>query len=329
MKTIVASDLHAGIDSAWLTPDNCTRFEQWCSTLQCETLILDGDTFDTWYCPHNQVPPTLVELMDLPIPSRALAALRALPQSIEVLYVRGNHDCTMTQALLASVLPRALWLGDSYNYAGLYVAHGSELAIFCAADPATLDCLPLGYFVTRLAATAEAKSGGHVPRRQEIVAGLIAAGQDHAGLPGALLRAVAAHAGVGPEEPILMPADLWNGTPTTVKALEAVYRNLVLRWDAANGAVAVPIGIAAEIGHLEGSAGIAFAGGARTVVFGHTHTPVLRQLPFGRVYANGGCMCGPATSWIVIDEGAEQQVGLWLDNKAWRTIGLTALAGQR
>jgi hypothetical protein len=191
--------------------------------------------------------------------------------------------------------PSVTWSADEYRDGDLLIEHGQRHALFCSRDMGAPDGLAVGYFVSRLAASADRKSGSHNPTRHQIVTELVEMGVGKDSLTEALLDAVAAKAGVGLYDPILMPPDLWGGATVTLREVRGVYKDLVSRFERARGVLATACAIPAECGHLEPAADELFLKGATNIVMGHTHNVCL-QTHLGRTYANSGawsCHCLP------------------------------------
>lgn len=300
MKTIFLSDLHIGTGAPWDwcqtdDRDRVCRFLQRFSGRDDTEVVILGDLFDCWIWPSDSKPPTMAEIIAGPFAAPVLEALATLPKLV---IVRGNHDSTLTADHISKVLPLAGYL-SCYARGDLFAEHGHDHGIFCADDPAHAQNLPIGYFISRLAAKADRDTGGHSPTRAQIVREIVDAGTGQDCLTDAILDAIAARAGVGPDDPILMPDDIWTEHPDLpLRAVRDTYARLVHDWDYERGAMGIWLGIAAEVGALEASA---LSRRARLVVCGHTHRPEVK--PFlGRTYANCGAWSnrGPA-SWIEYD----------------------------
>lgn len=304
---IFLSDLHAGPGFGsweWCTDRDVDRLAAFLATVT-QPVVLLGDVFDHWQCPVDIRPPTMPALLAMGPAVRTMALLASTALRVPVTYVVGNHDDRMRPELLP---PGVQWGGEIYQDAGLHAEHGHIQALFCAPDPDAPDHVPLGYFVSRLVATADRDTGSHTPSRQVIVRELLDAAATEETLPQALLDAVAARAGVGLDDPILMPSDLWSGLSTTVRQVRQMYRDLLTRFEARRGRLATALAIPAECGALEPVADALFCTGARTVIMGHTHTAgVSRAL--GRTYANAGAWCSGAGSWVEVDEQGVRVMG--------------------
>jgi hypothetical protein len=100
-----------------------------------------------------------------------------ISQTTDILFLPGNHDMTLTHAELMSVLPRVGYGGQGkdkpmYGAGRILGEHGNAIALFCSPDPQHPDFLPLGYFISRLAATAQRETGSYNPSFTDIVSEL-------------------------------------------------------------------------------------------------------------------------------------------------------------
>lgn len=309
MTTRVLSDLHCGPGLGpweWSSQADIARQAAFlrATPASVERVVLAGDIFDTWVCPVGTRPPTMHDTMFAPSSWAAplVNAIHYLAARTHVVYVAGNHDMGMTADLVDEALSGVDWVGNAFESEALRIEHGHMHALFCAPDPGVDDALPLGYFISRLAATADARTGGHSPTREAIVRELIEMGEHRETLPSALISVMASRASVGENDPILMPADIWGGRTTTLAECRSLYDALVGRWIVAHGALSLVSAIAAELGNLT-TAAESMMGIARTIVMGHTHHSLKQAWGVwdGRVYANTGMWCQGVGTWIEID----------------------------
>jgi UDP-2,3-diacylglucosamine pyrophosphatase LpxH len=136
-------------------------------------LIIVGDFFDTWLCPPEVVPfKNAAEIIHTWDDALFMPALKkCIEVCDEVWYIPGNHDMGITQndldALTVNGKTMQLKLPGTYSPEVVFNApsltkqirfeHGHAADLFNApvdpADPDTLQGLPFGYYVTRLAAS--------------------------------------------------------------------------------------------------------------------------------------------------------------------------------
>jgi len=171
-KTIVISDLHIsnGAEYSWFVPpypDSLTRLlNQIAKDSEVGELILLGDVFDLWLYPIHVVPWTVDRIIQQ---NQSVAdALRQCVRKIpNVYYMNGNHDMGVVEKDLQqlSVDGKGIELisPDWYNakYQGRrHLEHGHAVDMFNAPDGSddAVDGYPLGFFITRLVATASVQN---------------------------------------------------------------------------------------------------------------------------------------------------------------------------
>ncbi len=290
-----------------------------------DEVVLIGDIFDNWVFPHDMKPPTFSELLASKSASVVIEALNGLPEETKVVYLPGNHDLTLSSGLVEPLLPNVTWGGDGVNdpyfsSGRLRAEHGNAHTLFCSPDPQQPGCLPLGYFISRMAATADRDTGSTTPSIVDVVreVGQLLEGDQ---LAHGVFDAICRKAGVNPEknpkEPILMPGDLWGGRTVTVGEVRDLYAHLFTEWKRRKGEIEANLSIPAELGHLEPVADSMFLhGGVNAVVMGHTHRPMALQrgLPFlGKAaYANAGCWCNNVedATWVEVEKRDDDTVSL-------------------
>jgi UDP-2,3-diacylglucosamine pyrophosphatase LpxH len=167
-KTIVISDLHIsnGAAYSWFLPPypDClaAMLSQVAKDPEVEQLVIMGDMFDLWLYPINIVPWSVAQILDdNPGITQALRACVAnLPA---VYYMLGNHDMQVTASDLTPLenggksvrLVPPEWYNGKYGNAR-HLEHGNAADVFNAPDNSgdTIGGYPLGFFITRLVASA-------------------------------------------------------------------------------------------------------------------------------------------------------------------------------
>jgi UDP-2,3-diacylglucosamine pyrophosphatase LpxH len=321
---IFVSDVHIGAGLGldpepgkhtweWCTREDLARFVafvRWVQTRdEVKELVLLGDMFDSWVFPHDIRPPTLAEMLRAEHAREAVEALEQLAGKIRVVYLPGNHDITMDPITLATVMPSVVFGGsgieDAYFATGrLRGEHGHAHALFCSGDLSRDQGLPLGYFISRLAATADRETGGHGITRQQLLRDIVdMIEKDDLGK--GVLDAICLRAGLNENDKIIMPNDMWGGMTISVKHVGQLYAGLFTRWERSHGLVAAMFAIPAEMNDLEACAMPMFArGGTNAVIMGHTHEAMAHEhvIPFiGRAaYVNAGCWANrkPRATWV-------------------------------
>jgi UDP-2,3-diacylglucosamine pyrophosphatase LpxH len=299
----------------WLSPSNHQRLEafvKWVATRAAEIdeVVLVGDIFDNWIFPHNIKPPTLPGLLKSAYATPLVKALDNLSKAIPTTLLLGNHDQSLTPDVLGQALPKVAFAGSNpVTWGKLRVEHGHAYGLFNAPDPLRRDNLPLGYFISRMVATADRKDGTHTPSISQVVKELGELVERREDLAQGVFDAVCAKAGVAQDTEIVMPADLWGGTNTTVKYVRDTYKNLYDEWKSRNGTARAIIAISAELNDLSLVANtIQIPHGPRAMVMGHTHVAASQQHSFPAlghwVYVNSGTWCHDTqhASWVEAED---------------------------
>jgi len=171
-KTVVVSDFHIsnGAKYSWFRrpcPENAAAmFTSISNDSSVDELVLLGDVFDLWLYPLDVVPWTVNKISNkYPLITKALQM--CVQNIANVYYLRGNHDMGVAakdlQAFSSGGRQIQLIDPDSYNtkhHGRLHIEHGHAVDMFNARDTATdtIGGYPLGFFITRLAATAADQS---------------------------------------------------------------------------------------------------------------------------------------------------------------------------
>lgn len=176
---VVISDIHLGAD---LTYAECNKnlegLEQLLKNVKAsknvKELVIAGDLVDEWFVPatidtykgHDQA--HFVQRI-AESNKGVFDALNSIIEEgkIEVTYVPGNHDLTVTEESIKLILPNIKQARDAELGLGTYspegfpqiaIEHGHRYNFFCAPDPFSNQDIapgtisPPGYFFTRIAA---------------------------------------------------------------------------------------------------------------------------------------------------------------------------------
>lgn len=177
---VVISDLHLGADIRYTeTKDNLEPLQQFLEQIRVsknvKELVIAGDLLDEWFVPANintYGGKDQADFVDR-VASTNKIIFDAFNQIIKegkvnVTYVPGNHDLTITRENVDRILPGIIQVRDSATLGlGTYspkgcplvaIEHGHRYNVFCAPDPVSNQSvapgtiLPPGYFFTRIAA---------------------------------------------------------------------------------------------------------------------------------------------------------------------------------
>ena len=177
-KTIVVSDIHLGADDSFSeTVKNRQIFIEFLKRIQSmpdvSELVIAGDFLDEWYVPMDYPPYESSEAFyakSIENNREVFSELKKMQASgVDLVYVPGNHDMTLTADILESALPGIKQARD-VNGLGTYytgrnknvaIEHGHRYDVFSSPDtvsnkmlPGSGDAiLPPGYFYARYAAS--------------------------------------------------------------------------------------------------------------------------------------------------------------------------------
>lgn len=180
-KIAVISDLHlnqqlAADEGYGLFTENGTLLTQFLanikSSAEIKELIILGDLMDMWVVPmaYDTLDNDTQDIMgyfqsvaNAAVNKEIINMLNAIADEglIQVTYVPGNHDMTLSEDIFYTIFPNAVWKGGAegtgvyYPETGIACEHGHNYDIFNAPDTLTTaeSILPPGYFIARIFAT--------------------------------------------------------------------------------------------------------------------------------------------------------------------------------
>jgi len=167
-KTIVISDVHMsdGKDYSWFLPpcpaEVTAVLNRAATDSSVGELVLLGDVFDLWLYPLDIVPWTVSQIIG-GNPSITKALQQCVQNLAYVYYLNGNHDMGVAAGDLqpfssggkSMQLITPEWYKAKYQ-GRRHLEHGHGVDMFNAPDDSgdTIGGYPLGFFITRLVATA-------------------------------------------------------------------------------------------------------------------------------------------------------------------------------
>jgi len=177
-KILFISDLHMNVDSnySWLI-DHAGTLAQFLNDVNARDdvseLVILGDLLDQWVSPVENFPHSFSDVLAADTNREIVKALQAVcdNQELQVTYVVGNHDMLSfeddNKNQIQAVFPRLNIISDSPGLGAytrnnvIWAEHGHRYTMFNAPDTWSHSGshLPLGYFISRLAATKSARSG--------------------------------------------------------------------------------------------------------------------------------------------------------------------------
>jgi len=176
---VIISDLHLGADMAYAEiNENLKPLENFLTKIQesdnVRELVIAGDLLDEWFVPaevdtyHGKDQRDFVQRVAANNSGVIDRLNRIIAEGeIQITYVPGNHDLTITAENIELILPGMKQVRDPAQGLGTYspvgypsiaIEHGHRYNYFCAPDPlsnqddAPGTILPPGYFFTRIAA---------------------------------------------------------------------------------------------------------------------------------------------------------------------------------
>jgi len=177
-RLIFISDLHMNVNAnySWLV-DHADDLAQFLNQVNARDdvaeLVILGDLLDDWVSPVKDSPQAFADILAASNNAGIVAALQAVCRNsnIKVTYVVGNHDMlsfeTLNKAIIANTFPGMNIISESPGLGAytkndvIWAEHGHRYCLFNAPDTWSLtgSHLPMGYFISRLAASKAASTG--------------------------------------------------------------------------------------------------------------------------------------------------------------------------
>jgi len=312
---------------------------------QFRQVVILGDLFDEWIVPYRILPfdpqaginnsrDFFMAIANSPVNIGIVNKLRAIASSgtIQLIYVPGNHDMLLTQAILQEIIPGVIWQGDS-NGLGHYsplneiiMEHGHRYDFFNCPQPLTDPghILPPGYFISRLDAEGLMEQGRY---RQKV----LKEGEGQVEFTAAwtvafeYLKVHYSMTVAADSANILMGGiDNYPGPFSFNGVRDSYAANIENVWPSTETANAVPVTMPVLMAILNGSLDLYLMASYeymqptapkmfKIVVFGHTHNPMIKTWPAGKqysgIYANTGSWVNaelsskPVRTFLVIKPG--------------------------
>ncbi len=346
--TVFLSDLHLNIDApySWQR-ENLTPLARFLKNTflrdDVSDVVILGDFLDDWVVTAEEAPNEVRDILESGINAPVVQALQdiCVQSPIKVTFVTGNHDQLSYQARYQDVLKGYFpgmnivshepGLGAFALDDVLWAEHGHRYALFNAPDiwSRSEGHLPLGYFISRLAASQSVRTGQRLvfPEVLERVTGASLKTVPPSGekLVAAVFWTVAAWAGKRPWDRFVMNGlDGWAEDPT-LEEISELYAAIYSEWPLRQNIVLPGTALMSEF-RLEAAASLLFTMPERIrdrypftpkiVIFGHTHSPtLLENLGSTRgTYVNTGTWVdGHEMTWVEVKKTSEDayHVSLW------------------
>lgn len=338
-KLVYISDIHLGADpgTAWIN-EHIGPLAEFLHALNSRPdvseLVILGDLLDDWLVPVDDIPITFQEIVEAPHNQLVIAALQEVcaNSSIQVTYVTGNHDFlsfeTAAKTLIEETFPGISICSDEPGLGAyaiddiLWSEHGHRYCLFNSPDiwshPGSY--LPLGYFVTRLAAS-QSEAEGILHTSPDVIERFIRANLDGLSqsadrdlLIAVIFNAIALWAGKNPDDIFVMNGKDGFVPNPSVADITRMYSPIMSLWSKRQNIVSPDMALLNELGYMINSAQLLFSMPRsikkyypftpRIVLFGHTHKPLLWQRMGFRstIYANSGTWIdGKPMTWVEVD----------------------------
>ena len=343
---VFISDLHMNVDVsyAWLktnAPPLATFINQVNKREDVAELVILGDMLDDWIETVENPPHTFHDILVSSNNAEIVTALQAIcrNQYITVTYVVGNHDMltfeSANKTAITNIIPGLNIISDSPGLGAytknnvIWAEHGHRYCMFNAPDTwsRTDGHLPLGYFISRIAASKSAREGKLYTTMDALDTYIKApgsyytpsAGQENEVFNDQFINALfdmfaLIWGGYYPWNTFTMnTTDNFTNNPTVLH-IGNVYDGIYSNWPGRMDIVDQYEAVVNEIGHLSSAATLLFEMPERLkakypftpriVLFGHTHKAALLYHcdALNSIYANTGTWVdnSPRT-WVEIE----------------------------
>ncbi len=259
-------------------------------------VILLGDIFNTWICPASIPPPSYQEIFKAN--QEILDKFQdILDSGISLFYTNGNHDFDLTAAKIEDKINgiRAI---KYYRTGRIHAEHGNRFDIYNKPDFITDPAYgkPIGYFISRLVATAGGREIG-ILDLPNFIDDIIESAVTDQNIFSSIIEGLAERVNMGDDNTILMP----NKRKITIGELKVRYEKLS---DVYNKRELVADLFQRR--YLNGPADrLCQKYDFNIVVFGHTHNAMIDKDYFlveDRIYANTGSWCKDKAYCVEIDK---------------------------
>lgn len=325
MKRIYFSDIHMNVHKPnkgtynylWMSKEKRDSMVSFLKHLNSQDdvkeIIMVGDILDTWVCPIDVTPPTYRAILEAPFNAEIVAALKAIDDNPtkEIIYLPGNHDMDVDKATVKAYFPNMVFGGNQlagsiYVAEGSVAEHGTSSAMFNGPDPGSdvINKRPLGYYISRVAATAEARNDNNIKVIKRILEAFATFVLKKGSLGDRVFDTVLSYASLPENEPIVMP----DGSTTSFQEVRTRYADIYDRWEKGKHLLGACDAVAADAGNVDVMvAPLQKKNAAKIVILGHTHSEVNTPFPpppadeprveeVEALYENCGCWCDDKTT---------------------------------
>ncbi|MFC1454332.1 metallophosphoesterase [Verrucomicrobiota bacterium] len=365
-KLVFISDIHMNVDAnySWLQT-NALEVAEFINRVNARDdvaeLIILGDLLDDWVEPVKNAPHTFADILTAQNNVEIVAALQNVCQNpnITATYVTGNHDLLSfepaNKASITNTFPGLNIISDSPGLGAyskndvIWAEHGHRYCMFNAPDiwSRTNGHLPLGYFISRIAASKSAREQEIFTTTDALDTFIKEPGSFYtppAGEENEIYNDVFIHAlfdtfalvwgGFLPWDTYTMGGvDNFTSNPD-IDLIGSTFNGIYSNWPCRMDIVNKDDAVLNEIGHLSSAATMLFEMPEhirtnypftpRIVLFGHTHQAAFYYHcdTVNTIYANTGTWIdGKPQTWveIEIDHAGNNNfytVSLWFDGES-------------
>lgn len=310
-KRVFISDIHLSskeiydnyLDIAWFKPDRHQQrllnfIDKYIIAKKntIKDVILLGDIFNTWICPATIPPSSYQEIFDanLDIINKFKQILN---NGINLFYTNGNHDYDLIPSEIEHQI-NGIQVIKYYRTGRIHAEHGNRFDIYNKPDFITDPAYgrPIGYFISRLVATAGGREIG-ILDLPNFIDDIIEAAVTEQNIFSSIIEGLAERANMGDEDSIQMP----NNKEITIGKLKERYDRLSDVYNKRELIVDLY-----QRRYLNGPADrLCQKFDFNIIIFGHTHNAMIDKDYFlveDRIYANTGSWCKDNAYCIEIDK---------------------------
>jgi UDP-2,3-diacylglucosamine pyrophosphatase LpxH len=349
-RLVFISDLHMNVNGhySWLSkhaPDLARFLNNVNTRDDVAELIILGDLLDNWVSPVKYTPRTFADILAANYNNGVVPALQKVCRNpdIAVTYVVGNHDMLSFELqnydLIARTFPGMTIISDPPGLGAyikdkmIWAEHGHRYTLFNAPDTwgRSGGHLPMGYFISRLAAS-KSLADGQISTTPDVLDRFVKSPAEvnrylrqggYYGEAGniiddafiiAVFTAIALWSGNRPFDKFSMnKLDRFTSDPS-IEGIAFIYDTILSGWPSRQNIVDRYEAVLNDLGHLSSAANLLFEMPARIkgmypftpriVLFGHTHEAAF-QYHSGEVetiYANTGTWIdSKPMTWVEIE----------------------------
>lgn len=263
-----------------------------------DELVLLGDILDVWVCPIHLRPPTFEDILSASCNQGIIKEFnRIISHNKKLIYVPGNHDMFITNAILQKYIPGIIFIeGDNFRNRfrdkGTIAEHGNALGMFNAPDRANgiNNALPVGYYISRITASKQRNDRESVQMLKLKIEHIV-----KNDVPDLIIKniisSILLYCGIDEMQFIVLP----NSKTISIREIKQRYSDLYSQWTTLYGKEAALKAALADLDYLEDAA-IQFMKNElpHLLILGHTHIGLLEKILLpgsSLIYANTGTWC--------------------------------------